>query len=105
METHISASLAAGLAHEAQFQIREADVIGPLVRVDRDRMAALVILTVDKHAANPEVAHLGKGNVLRAIESGHALLKRGLASYAIGGEITLCGVGRSGRLSPGGFAI
>jgi hypothetical protein len=37
-----------------------------------DRMAALVILTVDKHAADSGVAHRGEGGLPRAGEGGHA---------------------------------
>ena len=54
-----------------RFKIGKMDVIRPCVRTDRDRMAALVILTVDKHAADAGAAHLGEGDLLRAGEGGH----------------------------------
>ena len=48
----IGAAPAAGLAHEPRFQIGEPHLVRPWVCADRGRIAALVILTVDKHAAH-----------------------------------------------------
>jgi hypothetical protein len=48
----VGASLAAGLAHEARLKIGEPNVIRPSVRTDRDRVAAVVILTVDKQTVH-----------------------------------------------------
>ena len=48
----VGASLAAGLAHEARLKIGEPNVIMPSVRTDRDRVAAVVILTVDKQTVH-----------------------------------------------------
>ena len=66
--------LAAGLAGEQRLDIGQPDIIGPSVSADRGRMAALVILTVDKQTAHAGVAHLSEGDLLRAAgEGGHPL--------------------------------
>jgi hypothetical protein len=46
--------------------------VGPSLGANLGRMAALVILTVDKHAADAGVAHLGEGDLPRAGEGRHA---------------------------------
>jgi hypothetical protein len=49
---NVGASLAAGLAYEPRLEIEKPDVIGPLVRADRDRMAAMIVRAIDQHAAH-----------------------------------------------------
>jgi len=79
----VGASLAAGLADKPGLEIRKPDVISPLFRADRDRMAAMIIRAIDEHATNAHLAHLGEGDLLRAGERGHAPLKRGRAPRTI----------------------
>ena len=47
-------------------------MIGPLVRTDRDRVAALVIRAIDQDAAHAGGAHLGEGDFGRAGRGGHS---------------------------------
>ncbi len=61
-------------------------VIKPSIRADRDRMAAVKVLAIDEDAAHAGGAHFAEGDLLRAGEVSHALLKRGTVGYAIGGE-------------------
>jgi hypothetical protein len=49
--------------------IREADMIGPFVGVERDRMRAVIVSAIDKDAADAHVAHVAEGDFLRAIGS------------------------------------
>jgi hypothetical protein len=78
----VSTSLAADFADEPRLDIRKSHVIGPLVRADRDRMAALIIRAVDQDPAHVSVAHLSEGYFLRASKGGHAPLKRDKIGYA-----------------------
>lgn len=68
----VGAFLPAGLAHEPCLEIRQPDLIGPLVRADRDRVAAVEVLTIDQDAAHARRAHLSEGDLLRAGNGGHA---------------------------------
>jgi hypothetical protein len=52
MRPHVSPSLAASFADEPRFQIGEPDVIGPLVRADRDRMATVKVRAIDQEAVH-----------------------------------------------------
>jgi hypothetical protein len=61
-----SASLAAGLAHEAWLQIGEPDVIRPSVCADRGRMTAMIVRAIDQETAHAASAHLGEGDLLRS---------------------------------------
>jgi hypothetical protein len=79
---HLGALLAAALACERGLDIGQPDTIGPSIAADRGRTAALVILTVDKQTARAGVAHLSKGDLRRAGESGHAPLKPSLSGQA-----------------------
>jgi hypothetical protein len=58
-------------------------VIGPLVRADRDRVAAGIVRAIDQQTANAGRAHFAEGDFLRAGQGGHALLKRGCSRQAI----------------------
>jgi hypothetical protein len=49
------------------FDVRELDLIGPLVGADGGRAAAFVVRAVDQDAANGHLAHLAKGDFLRAL--------------------------------------
>jgi hypothetical protein len=62
----VGASLVTGFAYEPRLEIGEPDVIAPRVRADRDRVAALVIRAIAQDPAHASVAHLGKGDLLRA---------------------------------------
>jgi hypothetical protein len=62
----VSASLAAGLANEPRFQIGEPDVVGPWVRAERNRLAAMIVRAIDQDAMHASVAHLSEGDLLRA---------------------------------------
>src|ERR1700730_16995744 len=64
----VSASMSAYLAHKPRLQIGQPEMIRPLIRADRDRVAALVVRAVDQEAAQAGVAHLGEGDLLRASE-------------------------------------
>jgi hypothetical protein len=69
---HVGASLAAGLTYEPRLQIGKPDVIRPLIRADRDRMAATIVRTIDQETAHAGGAHLSEGDLLRADDGGHA---------------------------------
>jgi len=58
----VSASPSAGFAHEPWFEIGEPDVIRPLVRADRDRVAAMMVRAIDQHAANASGRHFSEGD-------------------------------------------
>ena len=63
----ISASLATSFAYKLCFQIGKPDVIGPRICADRNRVAALVIRTIDQETAHAHVAHVGQGDLLRSV--------------------------------------
>jgi len=69
---------AASPTNKSLFKVGEPDMIGPLVRADRDRMAAAKVRAIDQEAANA-----AEGDVLRAGEGGHGPSKRGLSGQAI----------------------
>jgi hypothetical protein len=48
----VGTSLAAGFAHEPRLEIGKPDVIGPLVRADRDRVAAMIVRAIDQDPAH-----------------------------------------------------
>ena len=48
----VGAPLAAGLAYEAWPKVGKPDVIGPFVRADRNRKAALEVRAIDQEAAD-----------------------------------------------------
>jgi hypothetical protein len=72
----VSAFLAARLAGKLGLNVRQPDVIRPLIAADRGRMAAAIMRAIDQNAANARCAHLSEGDLLRAGEGGHAPLKR-----------------------------
>jgi hypothetical protein len=49
------------------FNIGQPDIIGPWVAADRDQVRALIVGTIDEDAAHPHVAHLGEGDLGRAL--------------------------------------
>jgi hypothetical protein len=63
----VSASLAAAFADEAGLNIGEPDVVRPLVRADRDRVAAVIVRAIDQDAAHAGLAHLGERDLSRAV--------------------------------------
>src|SRR5271167_1834790 len=86
----VGASLSVGCAYEPRFKIGEPDVIRPSVCADRDRVAALVIRAINQDPADAGVAHLSEGDLLRAGDGGHALLKRALSDQAIPSRLSQC---------------
>jgi hypothetical protein len=48
----VRAPLAAAFAYEPRLKIRKPNVIGPLVRADRDRVAAAIISAIDQNTAH-----------------------------------------------------
>ena len=63
---HVSTSLAAGRANEARLDIRKPHVIAPLVRRDRNVVAALVVGAIDQDAAHAGRAHFRECDLLMA---------------------------------------
>jgi hypothetical protein len=53
-------SLAASFAGKTRLQIRRPDLIRPLNRADRDRVAAMTVRAIDQQTANAHLAHLGR---------------------------------------------
>jgi len=49
------------------FYVGQPKVIGPGVAADGDRVAAAEVGAVDQDTADTHVAHLGKGDFLRAV--------------------------------------
>ncbi len=76
---NVSPSGAAGLADEQCLDVREPDLIGPLVSANCGRVAAGIVRAVDHDAANAHLAHFAEGDF-----SGRfmALLKRGPSARA-----------------------
>jgi hypothetical protein len=68
----VGALLAADLTSEQGLDIGQPDIVGPSSGTGRGRMAAPVILTVDKQTAHAGIAHLARGDFLwSAGEGGH----------------------------------
>jgi hypothetical protein len=59
-------TLVASPADEARFQIGQPHIIGLCITIDRDRMAATIIGTIEQQATHACFAHFGEGNFLRA---------------------------------------
>jgi hypothetical protein len=72
----IGASLAAGLAGEARFNVGQPNVIWSSVAADGRPVATPIIGTIDQETANAGGSHLCEGDLL-AGGRGHAPLKRG----------------------------
>jgi hypothetical protein len=64
IRAHIRATPAASLAGKPRLEIGQADVIGPLVCIQRCPMAAVIVAAIDQQTANAGGAHLGKGDLL-----------------------------------------
>jgi hypothetical protein len=64
---HVGAALATGRTHEAWFKIGKSSFVRPWIAADCDRMAAPVVGAVDE-TANAGRAHVGKGDLRRAIQ-------------------------------------
>ena len=71
----VRASLAADPAGEALLDIGQLD-IGPPIAADQDRVAAAVVGAKDKQPTHAHVAHLGEGDFLGAISSGHVSINQ-----------------------------
>src|SRR6266404_6965023 len=56
----VGAFVAAGLAYEPRFKIREPNVVGPLVCADRDRVAAMIVRAINQDPAHASGAHFPK---------------------------------------------
>jgi len=52
VQPDVGTALAARLANESRLKIRQPEVIRPSVAAERDRIAAMVVATIDQHAAN-----------------------------------------------------
>jgi hypothetical protein len=55
---------------EALLDVGEPEIVGLLIGVNRDRMAAVKVDTVDEDAVDAGVAHLAEGYFLGAIHRG-----------------------------------
>ena len=62
---HIRAALATGRAGETVLDIRQPNVISPLVCHDGDRVAAAIVGAVHEQATHAHVAHLAEGDQVR----------------------------------------
>ena len=63
----VGAPLAAGRADKSRLDIREAEIVGPRIAADRDRVATLEIGALDQQAAHAAAAHQGKCDPLRTV--------------------------------------
>ena len=71
IRAHIRAPLAASPAGKPRLQIRQPNVIGPLVAADRRPVRAMIIGAIDQEATNARGVHFGEGDFLAAGEGGH----------------------------------
>ena len=60
-------ALAADSTGEALLDIGQSGIIGPSIAADGDGVAAAVVGAIDHQAAHAHVAHLGEGDLLRAV--------------------------------------
>src|SRR5215469_16957277 len=65
---NVGAALAADCTGEARLDAGKTNVVGPWLAADSLRMAALVVAAIDQKAAHTGSAHLGRGDLLGAIE-------------------------------------
>ena len=65
--SHVCAALAAGLADELLFDVGQTEIVGPLIRANRLRVRALVILAIDHDTAHAHVAHIAETDFLVAL--------------------------------------
>jgi hypothetical protein len=70
IRAHVGASLTAGLADEPRFQIREPEMIRPLVRANRNRVAAMIVRAINQEAADAGRSHFPEGDFLLTCRRG-----------------------------------
>lgn len=80
MGPDISASLTTCLAHELQFDIRQPDIIAPLLSVQDDRVRAFVVGAENDDLARPGLAHFSEGYFNRSFHP--AILAAGRAGVS-----------------------
>jgi hypothetical protein len=66
----LRAALAARQTDEALLDVGEPEIVGLLIGVNRDRMAAVKVDTVDEDAVDAGVAHLAEGYFLGTLHRG-----------------------------------
>ena len=81
---HICTALAASLANELTLNAGQAEVIGPAVAADGDRVTGAIIGAVHEQPARAHVARLSEGDFLPVV--GHAP-----AAIVSGDQIAVCG--------------
>jgi hypothetical protein len=64
----IGAAFAARCAGELRFEIRQPDIIVPLIAADLYRVAAFIIRTIDQEIAHAGCAHFGERDFLGVLQ-------------------------------------
>src|SRR3974390_1912720 len=66
LRPHISATMAAGATDEPRLNVGQPGIVRPVVAVDRNRMAAVMVRAIDQQAAHTLGTHVGKADFVRA---------------------------------------
>jgi hypothetical protein len=60
----VGSALAAGLADETMFYVGQAKVIGPLIGIDGDAVATVIVRAIDQQTTHAHLAHFAEGDFL-----------------------------------------